>query len=770
MSSPLPVEAVRGELLGALDRGPVVLAAATGSGKSTQVPRWCGAQGPTLVIEPRRVACRSLARYVSELEGTGLGEAVGYVHRHESRRGPDTRVLYVTPGVALRLVSTGELAAFESVVLDEFHERTMELDLLLALLAADPERRLVVMSATLEADRLERFLGGTRIEAPGRVHPVEVGYTDCSLLPGDRQLARRVRCAVLLALDHPGDVLVFLPGVREIQEAQAACRSLPGVECLPLHGGLPSKEQDRAFHPGPRRRVILSTNVAETSVTLPRIGVVVDSGLVRRTLYRWGAASLGLVPVARDSAEQRRGRAGRLGPGVCLRMWSEAALLEAHTPPEIHREPLEDLVLRAGECGHRLADLRMLDPPQPYALEHALGELVHLRAATPGGEVTDLGRRLARHPMSPFLAAVLEACRDTPQAQDAVDLVAALAGPPWRVPPSLREDLDADPCDANLRILAMRRPEEAFPGGPPGSFQEARRIARQLRSAWKLPSPDAERPVDRLALARRVLAAHPRMGFVRRTSGKGLAFGNGGSEILPDRGSALEEDAQAMVVLALRAREGRRGTELLATCCLPVPLGLLAEEGLGRRRLARVERKHGELEAVWETVHAGRVLCKEAGVPRGEVLLEAVADLCLRGKLFAGVREPLPDRLAALSLSRSLAGEARAPELDSPESWLLHRLRELGVASTEDLELLEDDDLLPPLLPPHEQAELDRHYPRRLTLPDGIFSVVYTPSERRVVLIPPRGVNRRPRRRDLPRWEHWKIFCRIKNRETQVLT
>jgi len=262
--------------------------------------------------------------------------------------------------------------------------------------------------------------------------------------------------------------------------------------------------------------------------------------------------------------------------------------------------PLEDLVLRAGNCGFRLADLEMPDPPQPYALEHAMTELGHLGAVSPEGQITELGQRLARWPLPPYLAALLEISRGTPQVQDAVDLVAALSSSPWRIPPEHRSQLTEEPCDATAMVLAMRYPREAFPDQPPTAFREAREAARQFRRSENLLAPKADQPVDRLGLARLALRAHPRMGFVRRATGKGRAFTNGGSEMIPDRSSLLPEAAQAMVVLAWRAREGRGGTEVLATCCMPVPLSLLAEEGLGRRRLARVEKLKGKLQSVWD--------------------------------------------------------------------------------------------------------------------------------------------------------------------------
>jgi ATP-dependent helicase HrpB len=783
-AAPLPVEAVREETLAALESGRVVLTATTGSGKSTQVPRWCRARGKVLVVEPRRVACRSLARYVSELEGSDLGRVVGYVHRHDEARSNATEVLFVTPGVALRLVATGAVDEFSTIVLDEFHERSQELDLLLGLLKQRPEA-LVVMSATLDQKRLARFLEAPVVEAAGRLHPVEVCYLDEPMLPDSHRLAPRVREGVRRAREAEGDILVFLPGAREIHECLATCQgAFPELECLPLYGGLPGPEQDRAFRPGSRRRAIFATNVAETSITLPCIGVVVDSGLVRRTLYRWGAASLGLVPIARDSAEQRRGRAGRLGPGVCIRLWAEAGILEERTPPELHREPLDDLVLRAGECGVRLGELPMLDPPQPYALEHALEELHHLGAVDDAGDVTPRGRAMARHPLPPFLAGLLEEARahgEEATLQDVVDLVASLAGGPWTldaaqrrrlaeehgVPLPVGSDPEAVLDDVTARVTALRRGAAAFGDAhPPPAFRESRQTARQFRRRLDLPEPGKDARVDAQAVARAALRAHPRMGFVRRARGKHVAYTNGGSELRPGRDTILPEDCQALVAFGVWAREGRRGTELLVTCAAPVRPALLVEAGLGRRRLAGVEKSGGTLEAVWETVYAGRVLRREEGTPRGELLADAAATLTARGKLFPSVRGALRERLATWSLHRRLEGED--PGEEEPEAWLRARFRELGVDAPDDLQLLEPEDLLPPELDAYTLGELDRLFPRSLRLPDGVYAVEYRVADQEVVLVPPKGVSKVPVSRDLPQWDGWRVCCRVRNRETRI--
>ena len=303
----LPIEAHRAAVLEAIDHGPVVITSPTGSGKSTQVPRWLAGLGSVLVVQPRRVACRSLAQRVAQLEGSPLGERVGYAVRDDRRSGPSTAILFVTTGVALRMLRAGDLARYRSVVLDELHERSMDLDLLLALLAG--RDGLVLMSATLDAERVTAHVRGTLVAAEGRTHPVDIRYpAGQPALPSVEGLPSRIAAALRQLPDDDGDVLVFLPGKAEIRAVSA--RLLGAHEVVELHGGLTLDQQARAFATDGPRKIILSTNVAETSVTLPRVTAVVDAGLVRRTRYHRGRSVLTLVPVARDAADRCR-------PGSC---------------------------------------------------------------------------------------------------------------------------------------------------------------------------------------------------------------------------------------------------------------------------------------------------------------------------------------------------------------------------------------------------------------------------------------------------------------------
>jgi len=493
----LPILDAREDFTRGLQQGAVVLTAPTGSGKSTVAPLWLlEKHDRVLVVEPRRVACRSLARFVAGRLGSKLGQAVGYIHRHEQVAGRSTRLVYVTPGVALRLAQEGELQRFPAVVLDEFHERGLELDLLLALLHRERPKALVVISATIDVRPIARYLDAAAVHAPGRQHPVRIVYLGGTLLPSRRRLEERVAAAVARAANDRGDILVFLPGKAEIFSCLNTLRRRSDYDVIPLHGDLESRDQDRAFEPGARRRVILATNVAETSITLPRIGVVIDSGLVRRTRYHHGRGVLALMPVALDSADQRSGRAGRLFPGRAYRLWEREARLDATTPPEMLRESLTQVVLAVAACGLRMRDLEFLDPPAEYAVSAALADLQELGAIDSEERLTEYGRRMARLPVDAFQARLLVEALQRGIVADAVDLVAALS-----VGRSLfraRVTEDSSPaaeaynelkCDAAAMIRALRRGDPRRAPLHADALAEARRNARQLRRSWAHRGP-----------------------------------------------------------------------------------------------------------------------------------------------------------------------------------------------------------------------------------------------------------------------------------------
>ncbi|MEM1202168.1 MAG: helicase-related protein [Acidobacteriota bacterium] len=777
----LPVEALREDVLAARLRGPLVLTSPTGSGKSTQLPRWC--PGRTLVVEPRRVACRSLAQRVAELEGTELGGAVGYHVRDERRADADTRVVFATPGIVLRRLD--DLPTFDTVILDELHERGLEIDLLLALLlrrhrAGTLGAALVAMSATLDGPRVARHLGGVHLHAEGRLFPVEVFHRgDGVLLPNPRDLERRVAAAVDAAADHPGDILVFLPGKGEIERCRRTLER-PGLDVLPLHGGLSLDQQSRVFRPSSRRRLILTTNVAETSLTVPGIGVVIDSGLVRQTRYHRGRGFLTLMPVARDSAEQRAGRAGRIGPGVAFRLWSEEAPLEARTAPEILRESLVPLVLAASSAGVDAGELPYLDAPKDHALETARGELQSLGALDPLGRITERGRRLFGLPLDPLLGRLLveaEASGEPALLHDMIDLAAALAArrplSPGTTTPELlahAAELDASEpalCDAVaiLRTLRGAGAETGHGGDGAGALR------RRLRAAFGVtgPAPGPDAPIDRRRLAHAVLAADRRVAHVARRRGRGFAWSNGGTEIVLSKHSrvaaALAEGAEieAVAVLGTVALGlGGRDVRTLATHALPLPLKWLTEAGLGVLRLGRIDVRDGEVVARLERTYAGKVIARRDDIPRGDLARDAVATLLLEGRLFRKTFLDSRDAHERAALVRRLAGaDGERPwwldaavehvadllvdgELPGLRAWVEGRLRNLGFEAGDDLPLLSPDDLRFPDLPEALRAELDRNWPRRLTISGVVYRIDYDLAKNDVLLRLEQGKPRVP--------------------------
>ncbi len=438
----LPIHAVADQIISALARTPtLVLEAPTGSGKSTQVPQLLldhglAGRGRVVVLQPRRLAARMLARRVAWERGVALGEEVGYQVRLEHRAGPRTRIKFETEGVILRqLLSDARLQDVSVLIFDEFHERHVHADVMLPLAlklqrTVRPDLKLVVMSATLDGAGLTQALAPCeRVRAEGRTFPVEIHYG-----AEDRRAVREpvwTRAAEALrsqrALAGDGHVLVFMPGAYEIQRTVEALRDAVGRgwgEILPLHGDLPPEVQDRAVGLSSERKVVVATNIAETSLTIDGIALVVDSGLARRAAFDpvRGINTLLIEPISKAAADQRAGRAGRTGPGHCLRLWSAAdhAARADRETPEIQRiDPSEILLTLLALGVADVAAFPWLDPPRQDALERALRLLRDLGALDATGGLTALGARLSRFPLHPrharmLVAGGLEGClRDT---------------------------------------------------------------------------------------------------------------------------------------------------------------------------------------------------------------------------------------------------------------------------------------------------------------------------------------------------------------------
>ena len=470
---PLPIDEVLPTLRAALaDRGAAVLVAPPGAGKTTRVPLalldapW-RADRRILVLEPRRIAARAAAQQMARLLGEEIGRTVGYRVRHESRVGPNTRIEVLTEGILTRLVQDDPaLDGVAAVLFDEFHERHLTADLGLALTLESrtvlrPDLRVVVMSATLEAAPVATLLGGAPvIESVGREFPVETRWRP---VRERAPVAAAVVQAVLEAWhENTGDVLVFLPGMAEIGRAAAALAAvseLADAEVLPLHGSLSLAEQDHVLRrAGERRRVVLSTSIAESSVTLPDVRTVVDAGLARvpRFSPRSGMTRLETTRVSRASADQRRGRAGRVAPGLCLRLWDEGthAQLLASAVPEMLEADLAPLALELACAGvGDPAALRWLDTPPAGALAAGRALLTELGALEASGRATPHGRAMAELGLTPRLAHLVLVGASLGCATLSCELAALIAERDV-----LHRDAAEHDADLRTRLDALRAP------------------------------------------------------------------------------------------------------------------------------------------------------------------------------------------------------------------------------------------------------------------------------------------------------------------------
>mgnify|MGYP001176823434 FL=1 len=429
----LPISAHREEILSALEKHRViVVCGATGSGKTTQLPKLCleagrGALGLIGHTQPRRIAARALANRLAFELGTAVGGAVGYQVRFTDRTGPDCRVKLMTDGILLReLTGDPELLRYDTLIIDEAHERSINIDLLLGVLRGlaerRPELRVIVTSATIDPGKFADFFGGAPIiEVSGRSYPVEVRYRplvaedeDAAELSLPEGVVEAVRELDADPRTRGQDILVFLPGEKHIREAAEALQRarLPDTEVLPLFARLSAREQERIFQPHGTRRVVLATNVAETSLTVPGIRHVVDSGLARISRYsvRGKVQRLPIEPISKASADQRKGRCGREAEGVCIRLYSQEDFeaREEFTPPEILRTNLASVILQMAVIGLGEPErFPFLDPPDTRLVNDGVRLLQELRAMDERRRVTRIGRQIASLPVDPRLGRML---------------------------------------------------------------------------------------------------------------------------------------------------------------------------------------------------------------------------------------------------------------------------------------------------------------------------------------------------------------------------
>jgi ATP-dependent helicase HrpB len=463
----LPVDALLPEILEFLRlHSNLVILAAPGAGKTTRVPpALLGmVSGEVIVLEPRRIAARLAAGRVAMELGEAVGETAGYQIRFEEVAGPRTRLRFVTEGILTRrLLSDPQLKGVAAVVLDEFHERHLEGDLALALLKrlqrTRPDLRVVVMSATLDAGPIAQYLGGCPIvRSEGKLFDLSVQHLPYSPVPLEVQVGNAVE--LLLDSKHSGDTLVFLPGAVEIRRAMRACDAVArraGLLVLPLHGSLPPKEQDRALSPAPQRKLILATNVAESSITVEGVTAVIDSGLARFASYSpWsGLPTLHIGRVSKASAKQRAGRAARTAPGRVLRLYTEEdySRRQDQDAPEILRSDLSQLCLALRAMGiAQVNDVDWLDAPAEATVQRAESLLDRL------GARGDRARRLVRYPLPPRLSRILVEAVERGVGEDGCVAVALLGSGVHFEKTDLLAAMDLD-LDHRLRqhIAQLRR-------------------------------------------------------------------------------------------------------------------------------------------------------------------------------------------------------------------------------------------------------------------------------------------------------------------------
>jgi ATP-dependent helicase HrpB len=730
----LPVEDVLDDVRAALhEHGTAVLEAPPGAGKTTVVPLDLLEHGLVttdrrlVLLEPRRVAARAAARRLAAQLGEEVGGTVGLTTRDDRRRSARTAIEVITDGVLLRRFQRDpELTGTGLLLFDEFHERSIEADLALAFAlevrdTVRPDLRLVVASATLEGHRVARLLGGAPVvAAEGRAHHVEVVHRD---RPHRSELAAAVTAAIADAVtDHDGDVLVFLPGAAEIRRACDAIADAPalaGASVVPLHGALPGAEQDRAIAPDPqgRRKVVVATDLAESSLTIDGVRIVVDAGLAREPRFDPATGMTGLVtvPSSRAAATQRAGRAGRTAPGVALRLWParEHAGRDAHPRPALLTDDATGPALEVVAWGTPIADLALLDQPDRAGWSRATDTLRRLGALDRDGRVTDHGRAMADLPVHPRLGHLLLAGAAAGLGPLACEVAAVLAD---RDP--LLSDRDRPDTDLTARVRLLRG--EGPPAGAAvrgGAVRRARReaarLARRLGVAGD-PAGSVERVGELVALGwpeRLAGARSSRRGAYLLASGRGA--------VLDDRDPLAASPWLAVATVDRGEREAR--------VRLAAPIDLAALRRQAGDEVTEVEEvvwRDGDVVAERREQLGALVLARSPLVdPAPPAVLAALLDGLRRDGLgllrwTAEARE-VQARLALLH------GVRGAPWPDVSDEALLARAEEvlapflLRARRRSDLAAVDARDVLRSLVPPGELTHLDRLVPTHLTVPSG---------------------------------------------------
>ncbi len=777
MAGPLPIHEIEGRLITALrEHGRLILSAPTGSGKSTQVPPMllrAGLleEGQVVILQPRRLAARLLAARVAEELGVRLGAEVGYQIRFENVTSARTKIRFVTEGVLLRqMIDDPSLAGVACILFDEFHERHLYGDITLGRALELPSRRsggqaprLVVMSATLDTDALERFLSdGTgrcaKVVSEGRMHPVEIHYATRPSYQDRRPVWEQAAVAFseYVHSGGEGDVLVFMPGSFEIAQTLAAIRpsdAARGFVLLPLHGDLPPREQDAAVARHDRRKVIVSTNVAETSLTIDGIRLVIDSGLARMSSYdpHRGINTLLIERISQSSANQRAGRAGRTAPGVCFRLWSEEE--HPHRParevPEVRRLELSEAVLTLKAAAVRdVRSFRWLDAPEEKSLARA-EELLTDLGATQGGDITPLGRRMLAFPVHPRYARLLLAAAELGCVHQAALMAALTQGrdlllrnidAPTR---DRREDTLGDRDSSDFWML-MRAWEHAARSdfrlevcrqlgihavtarqvGP--LFQQFLRIAeREGFDVEPRPAPEA-------SLRKCLLSAFPDH-LARR-----LDQGTLRCELVHGRRGVLARESvvqrsELLVAAEVREVEGKEMTTLLslATAVEPAWIEEMFPEEVRRALDVRFDAATRRVMAE-ETVRFRDLVITARRVepPPADAAARLLAEEVTAGRLALRDWDHAVDQwIARLNLLAKCCPELGLPGIGAEERHHLIEQICLGALGYKDIKDRPVKPVVQSWLSTTQQTLLEEHAPERLRLANGRTPRVSYPAD-----------------------------------------
>jgi ATP-dependent helicase HrpB len=752
---PLPIDAVLPSVVEALrTKGTVVLRAPTGAGKTTRVPpavldAGLAGTGKIVVLQPRRLAARACARRMASERAGRVGDEVGYQVRFDRSMGPRTRILVVTEGILLRMLQDDPfLESVAVVVFDEFHERSLNSDLALAMVrrvqaTVRPDLKLVVMSATLAPEPIAAYLGGAPIvESEGRLHPVAISYIEDV---ANHSIADRAAEGVRRILSQTdGDVLVFLPGVGEIRQTARRLESLADAEKLavmPLYGDLPAEKQDEVLLPIDRRKVVLATNVAETSITIEGIAGVVDTGVARSLVFdsHVGMDRLQLVQISQASADQRAGRAGRTQPGVCLRLWPERTHCHrpAHEEPEIRRLDLTGPVLQLRCWGEAdLVAFPWFEPPAAAAIEQAESLLRRLDAFDSEGRATELGQAIARLPVSPRLGRMLLEGHRQGQAE-AVALAAALLS---ERDPFTRANGDAagrfpargsSESDVLDRVAALEQFEQSgrveTPFGPINRsaarfILHARdQFLRELERAGSIPGRQAPGPnppiaVDE-AVLRSLLAAFPDR-LARRTS-PGSRFGR----MVGGRGVRLADSSAVRDASLFLAVDADRGTsEALVWQASAVQRDWLPVEHLSLRVEVEFD-SHARRVIARRRLYWDDLILEETPSPLPDddqvarVLSEAAAESL--DLVFPWDDTATAQYVARIRCLAQWMPELELPVLDESELQALLPVVALGCRSFDEMRKASWLRAIQGLLTHQQRQTLQREAPERIQVPSG---------------------------------------------------